>query len=358
MKRILIAGLGQMGKVYINALKKLGVEEAEILGHDIDSVKCNEFKQKFPGVNCFPLLHEDVHEEATSMAIVATNTPSHHKVIAELMSFGIRHLLCEKPIGINMEAVEQIGTAIKETGAKIFTAFLMNFSPSVLKVIEKMQSEDLIMTEGSVVWGKNRKGDKRPTPGDLEDESVHGVGILHRLAGVNQKIQELKVSAQLTYPEFVDPTAQAKAHSLDSSFPERVNATSMVLERIKTDVSETSCVLHSSFLYPHQIRRVSTVLSKQSDPLCPMYSVEMDFDVKTGIGGVEDQLTITTLDGNKVEFFQFACDKILDQTRAFLQAAKGTVDPRLADFDEAKRAVAFSDAVMKSNQLLGATVMV
>ncbi|OGZ64157.1 MAG: hypothetical protein A3A98_04220 [Candidatus Staskawiczbacteria bacterium RIFCSPLOWO2_01_FULL_40_39] len=364
---ILIAGLGQMGTIYINALKKLGVEENSIIGYDIDAKKASVAYEKFPrlqrisslvhdnGLDHYAQACEDLISSAHA-AIVAVNTPSHHKVIIDLMDFGIKHFLCEKPIGISMEAVDEIGAAVKKTCAKVFTAFLMNFSPAILYVIDKMKSEMLIMTEGSVVWGKNRKGDKRPTPGDLEDESVHGAGILHRLAGINQQVKGLNVSASLTYPDFADPAAQAKAHELDSSFPKRVNATSMIIEKIFTDVCMIPCVLHSSFIYPRQIRKVSVVLAKRENPNNPAYSVEMDFDVRTGIGGVEDQITFTALDGNKPEFLLFPCDKILDQTRAFLQAIEVKIDPRLTDFDEARRAVAFSDAVMESHHLAGVVV--
>ena len=200
-----------------------------------------------------------------------------------------------------------------------------------------------------MVWGKNRKGDKRPTHGDLEDESVHGKGILNQLIHINQVVRGSCVSGMLTYPKFTDSLSQGKAHELDTSFPLRVNASSMVLECIKTDRAEVACVMHSSFLYSHQVRRVSLVLSMKDDPLSPVYSVEMDFDVKTGIGGYEDQITITQLDGNKVEFLPFSSDKILDQTQAFIKVPTGVIDPRLTQFEDAERAVAFSQAVFRSH---------
>lgn len=371
-RKIVVVGLGQMGNIYLNALEKIGIDEKDIIGVDIDRKRVEEAKKKFPGVNFtssmvfYNSLDPNTYIEGgcgvdgeIAMAIIATNTPSHHKVIDEIVFWNdIRHVLCEKPLGINTGAVKEIERVIKIQKAQVFTVFLMNFSPAVLHVIEKMQQEGLILTEGSVVWGKNRMGDKRPTPGNLEYESVHGAGILHKLAEVNQQIQKTRVSAQLTYPKFADTDAQTKARLLDASFPENVNASCMILEVIKTDLAQISCVLHSSFLYSHQVRRVSCVLSRKDNPLLPVYSVEMDFDVKTGTGGAEDQLTITTLYGNKVEFLQFACDRILEQTKAFVEAFSGSAaDPRLTGFEEAKRSVAFSEVALLSHQKGGEPIL-
>lgn len=362
---IAIIGLGQMGTLYVAKALAAGIKPQDIVGVDIDPAKVAAAKEKFPSITvlnrtdepamvsftgnrydeieCFPIRHTDA-------AIVATNTPSHHKVLIDLMERGIKQIFCEKPLGLDMTAVDEIRDAMVKHGAQIYTAFLMNFSPALLHLIDKMRAENLVLTEGSVVWGKNRYGDKRPTPGDLEDETVHGVGILHSLCAVNQEIRRIDVTARLTYPKYASPEAQAKAHALDPSFPTEVNASTMAMEHILTDKGEVPCHLHSSFIGAIQTRRVTAVLSRADDPSQPVYSVEFNFDVKTD-GKIVDQLTITTLDGNKVERLEFAADKLLDQAQAFIAAAQGgAVDPRLTDYNKAREAVAFSEAVLKSHR--------
>lgn len=366
-KRIIVVGLGQMGAVYLKALKKLGINDNEILGVDIDLSKVQTAQKNFSGIKFQQgIIFDDYYDPYTSseygvgidalesVAIVASNTPSHHDVVASFVRHGVPYILCEKPLGINIAAVREIEVALEKANSKVFTAFLMNFSPAVLHLIDKMQDEGLVLTEGSVVWGKNRMGDKRPTPGDLEDESVHGVGILHKLASVNQQIVGIQVGSMITYPKFADPTVQAKAHELDPSFPKEVNASTMALEQICTDRGFVSCVIHSSYLYCRQTRRVSAVLSKMDDFAQPVYSVEVNFDIKTE-AGTEDQLTITELVGNKVQQLSFTCDKILEQTKAFIL---GGTDPRLTDFAQARKAVAFSEAVLLSSQRNGEQVLV
>lgn len=243
-----VVGLGQMGGLYVEKMIQLGIAPDHIIGIDIDPEKVAAARNKFIGSSfygnyedvCYPYT-DDLkiwNQGYVDTAIVATNTPSHHKVIIELIARGVKNILCEKPLGIDAAAVEEIREASAKYDAMIYTAFLMNFSPAILHMIQKMQDEGLIMTEGSVVWGKNRFGDKRPTPGDLEDETVHGVGILHALCGINQKIKRAFVVSQLTYPHYASAGAQAKAHELDESFPVTVNASTMAIERIATDKGE------------------------------------------------------------------------------------------------------------------------
>lgn len=365
-KMVMVVGLGQMGKLYVEKLIQSGVAPDRIIGIDIDPEKVLVAREKFPDVSFYKTCDDVIHPYTDDLqiwnhgfidtAIVATNTPSHHRVIIDLMERGVRNILCEKPLGLNMSAVDEIADAMVRCEAQIYTAFLMSFSPAILHVIKRMQDEGLIMTEGSVLWGKNRFGDSRPTPGDLEDETVHGVGILHALCSINQVIRYVFVAAQLTYPNYANVEAQAKAHTLDESFPVTVNASTMAIERISTDRGEVLCNLHSSFLLGSQTRRVTALLSRADDPHQPVVAVEFNFDVKID-GKIIDQLAITTLDGNNVELLEFDCNKLLDQTEAFMAAASGNkIDPRLTGFEEARNAVGFTEAVLQSHKAAGCMV--
>ena len=350
--KIAIIGLGQMGGYYVNTLLKAGVKASAIVGVDIDPAKVAAAKKKFPSI----AFQDSLDSMEVDAAIVATNTPSHHPVLISLMERNVRWLICEKPLGIDMSAINQVRDVMLRTKSYIFTAFLMNFSPALLYVIDKMQTENLVLAEGSVVWGKNRYGDKRPTPGDLEDETVHGAGVLHNLCVVNQEILSIAVMGRLTHPTFASAEAQAKAHALDPSFPTKVNASTMVIESISTNKGEVLCNMHSSFIGSHQVRRVTAVLSRADNPSQPVYTVEFNFDVKTS-SAIVDHLTVTTLDGNTVERLEFVCDKLSDQTKAFMAAARGdAIDPRLTDYNEARKAVAFTEAVLASHQIGGGIV--
>ncbi|MDD5396786.1 MAG: Gfo/Idh/MocA family oxidoreductase [Candidatus Moranbacteria bacterium] len=380
MKKIIIVGLGQMGLVYLKNLLTLGYQESEIVGIDIDSAKTKTIKEQFPGITVLNHLGEqinvspyadDAYEavfasvfagEGISTAIVCTNTPSHHRVIADLADNGVKHIFCEKPLGMNIEAANIIRDAIARTGTKVYAAFLINFSPVLADLTELMKNENLILTEGHVVWGKNRFGNNRPTPGDLEDESVHGVGVLHMLAGINQTIQGINVSGRLTFSKYVDEVVQAKAQALDPTFPaaDAVNSSSMIIEQVVTDRCECLTFgIHSSYIMGVQRREVGVLLCSADDPRKPVYYAGMEFDIRTADGKISDRLTLTKIENNSVEVTEKACNKIMEETRAFLAVADGQAkDPRSTDFAEALMAVRFSDSVLRSHMNGGDVVEV
>ncbi len=351
--KILVVGLGQMGQTYIKTLLAQGHPIGNIFGVDIDTSKAEAAGERFVGLAVSTDLTYmmtyalDPSGEDTA-AIVATTTPSHHTVLIELMEHGVSYILCEKPLAIDMNAMKLIHAKARETQAFIFTGFLMNFSPAILHLMCMMEEEGLILTEGSSVWGKNRFGDTRPTPGDLEDETVHGAGILHSLAKIGQQFKEILVYGRLTYPAYADAAAQAKAAALDPSFPARVNASTMAIETISTDHGEVLISHHSSYLKSAQVRRVTAVLCREDSPSSPVYSIEMNFDVRQD-GTIIDRLAVTMLDGNRTETHEFACNKIAAQTEAFLAARPGCIDPRLCDYNEAQLAVTFTEALTQSH---------
>lgn len=343
--KVIIVGLGKMGQDYIEKVAAHG--NHTIIGIDRDQEKLASVRAKYPEVE----LYDSFTVEATAgtdAAIVATNTPSHHTVIGELYRRGVTQFLCEKPLALTLQAVDE-KIAPVTLNADIYTGFLMNFSPAIAKVQELMRNEELVLTEASVTWGKNRFGDKRPTAGDLEDETVHGIGIVHSIFGATQSIVEVEVVGFLTYPSFASPEAQQRAHALDPSFPVRPNASTMALERIYGVCSNASCVIHSSFVHPVQTRKVTAVLAKTKAADEVVYSVEMNFDQKVE-GKIVDELVITKLANNTKEEFSFECDKLGEQTTAFLNAVqhKDLYDGRLTGFMDARAAVGLSEAILES----------
>jgi predicted dehydrogenase len=102
MKRIAVIGLGHMGKIYISTLVKLGFSQGEIVGVDIRKDRIAEALNLWPKIKMSEsVLDADFWN--VEAAILATNTPSHHKVILDLLKKRITNVFCEKPLGIDLQ---------------------------------------------------------------------------------------------------------------------------------------------------------------------------------------------------------------------------------------------------------------
>lgn len=345
MGKMLVVGVGQMGKTYLKCLVQLGVAPEDILAVDIDPARLAEVKEGWPAIRSGASLDEalgnaGVSPEKISCAFVTVNTPAHHLIIADLCAWGVRWIFTEKPLGLNGEAVKFIEARLES--ARIFTAFLINFSGATEYLIDFLKRENLYLAEAFVEWGKDRTGDSRPTPGDIQDETVHGLGVVNLLAGINQEVRELSVKSSLTFLSYAEPEAQKKARARDASFPEQPNSSSFIIEDLTTSRGRVVIGVHSSFIMLRQTRRVQLTLSG-TDSGIPEYLVWVDFDTKEG-----DILSLKKAGRNQETMtVAFKGNKVLAETEAFLKAAAGgETDPRLTDFKTAKLSVLLTDEII------------
>jgi len=342
--KIAIVGLGYMGKTYVETLLELGFSEDLLVGIDINAEKIKKAVKQWPKIKAYSsVLKASIRD--VDAAIVAANTPSHHRVILDLLTKGVRYIFCEKPLGINLQAVKEIEKGVKTHDGKIYTAFLINFSKAVYKIRELMVMKGLLVSEAYVNWGKDRTEDIRPTPGYLEDEACHGIEVVRFLSQVNQRIRKIEIFGKISHLPYVNKNVQKKAHDLNKLFPLAPNSSSFITETIRTNSGAIFVGIHSSFLNIRQERIVHITLSDMKTVI-PKYLAQMEFDTSEG-----DVLTIRVPSEERKERFVFRTDKVKEEIGAFLDAVAGQrLDSRLTDLNTAKLSVRFSDAVEKSSK--------
>ncbi len=334
---IVVVGLGQMGTHYTKSLLSLGWIADNIIGVDINPEKIAVYQSKYPSIRVLNELPERV-----SVAIVTASTPSHHTVIQALAERGAKWIFSEKPLGIDMQAFSQIMDTVNHYGVQIYTAYLIGFSPVVEQLTSFMKDHNLIMVEGNGVWGKNRVGDKRPSAGNYADESVHAVHLLKRLAKINQSIWGSTTSVELSFDDFVDAEAQARAHAQDESFPLVVDSSTSANIFLESENVTVRIAVHSSFVRPQQVREVSVILAEKQYPAQPRYSVKLEFDVL--LGGVRvDVITLVEISTGETLRSEIQSDKVLLELGAFLDVVKGQIDSRLTDVSESGEIMEYLD---------------
>ncbi len=356
-----IVGAGKMGTLYVKILLNVfNISARNLVIFDVDQKRSLEVGMKF-GVNVASNLTELARK--SDIVIVASSSPSHVPVMIHLISHGVKKIFCEKPLGMEEWEVKDLLELAQENDTKICTAFLINFSAAIAKIVDIMKAGNLVLREASAIWGKNRTGDTRPTPGDLEDESVHAVQILRMLAGVNTQIQKTRVSGLLTYLSYTNSTAQKKAREIDTSFPEVVNSSSFLTHvmTVRQGMYEVEVPMNvqSSYVMAKQARCVYGVLA-HIDNTMPKYSFHIDFDVRHEENdNVNDVLTLTRLRDNNVQVFELSTNKIADEMSAFIEyVGNGSYDPRLTTIEEAVTSVSLSATAEKSNAKSGQWIKV
>ena len=149
--KFVIIGSGNIANTYAIAIQHL--ENAEIVG--VVSKKLNK-PANFSHLPSFHSLHEiDLDFDAV---IVCTPNGYHHVSTIEAASLG-KHVLCEKPIDISLESIDQMINSCKVNKVKLGVAYQRRFSsdnPTVKKLIDENKLGKIFSVDLSV---KNYRDD-------------------------------------------------------------------------------------------------------------------------------------------------------------------------------------------------------
>ena len=191
-KNIWLVGAGQMAVDYHNVLNDLKVPFT-VVGRGIESAI--SFTEK-TGVRPFTgglssFLSKG--PEPFSHAIVAVSAEKLAEITKELLGYGIKNILVEKPAGLNIKEIETVANLTKDKNASVYVAYNRRFYASTLK------AKDIIQKDGGVTsfnfefteW--SHEIEKLETaPGVKENwflaNSTHVVDLAFYLGGMPEKI--------------------------------------------------------------------------------------------------------------------------------------------------------------------------
>ncbi len=145
-KKILVLGVGEMGREYTKVLKALNCNELTIVGRGEKG--CAEYFEK-TGVKAVPggatnWLKEKRPE--IEYAIVAVSVEDLAKATIQLLDYGVKNILLEKPAGLNVEEVGMVCSKADEKDAKVIVAYNRRFYASTLKAQEMIKADGGVLS--------------------------------------------------------------------------------------------------------------------------------------------------------------------------------------------------------------------
>jgi predicted dehydrogenase len=143
-KNILLIGAGQMAIDYHKVLNDLEVPFT-VVGRGESSAKLyfekTGVKPIVGGLKAFLL----DNPKPCSHAIVAVGVEKLAQTTSQLLEYGIKNILVEKPAGLNKEEIESVSKLTKKNNANVYVAYNRRFYASVLK------AKEIIENDGGVI---------------------------------------------------------------------------------------------------------------------------------------------------------------------------------------------------------------
>ncbi len=139
-KKIVVANMGmQFGKAHIEGAMSCGIEIGAICDCDTDALRAAGEKYNIPEEKQYTDYRDIISNKDINAVTVAIPDQQHKQVATDLLRAG-KHVLCEKPLALTREDIEDIVKAANESGCKFMVGQICRFTPAFIKAKEIIDS--------------------------------------------------------------------------------------------------------------------------------------------------------------------------------------------------------------------------
>lgn len=126
-----VLGAGRQGQIHIKNVA-YGIPNAR-LSALADPLKENLDKIEIEGLRKYGDPEKIFTDSSIDAVIIATSTNTHEEMILRACDAG-KHIFCEKPLALSMDAIDRCLKAVRESGVKFMIGFNRRFDPSFTKI--------------------------------------------------------------------------------------------------------------------------------------------------------------------------------------------------------------------------------
>jgi len=139
--RIALCGTGRIGAVHFKSI--IGNPRFELAYIvDIDENHAASFVAQAPGCKYLKTIDEALKDEKLAGVVVCTPTADHKAIILAAVQAG-KAVMCEKPISLKLEEIDECYQEAKKHNVPLFCAYQRRSDPSFVKVFEACKRGDL-----------------------------------------------------------------------------------------------------------------------------------------------------------------------------------------------------------------------
>ena len=170
MKNVAIVGFGGQGNWHFQTTKEQ--KDIKVIGaFDIDDNRVDFMKKQ--GIKAYCSLDEILNDDAVDIVVCATPNDSHKDIVIRSLRAG-KNVICEKPVTMTVEALDQMIEVANETG-KLFSVHQnRRWDSDFLCMKSIADSKEL----GEVIRIESRVHGSRGIPGDWRGTKAAGGGMI------------------------------------------------------------------------------------------------------------------------------------------------------------------------------------
>ncbi|MBS4070819.1 Gfo/Idh/MocA family protein [Algoriphagus aquatilis] len=134
MFKIIVIGIGSIGKRHVSNLIRLGYKNLTLI------TSKPTLGSEYEGFFSSKSLSELMPDHDYSHAIICSPTASHVADLKACIELGVRHIYLEKPVSHTLEGIDEIHNLILKNKVRIQVGFDLHFDPGLTKAKEILES--------------------------------------------------------------------------------------------------------------------------------------------------------------------------------------------------------------------------
>lgn len=190
-----IVGLGAIAPLHIRAILDRGQKITAIC--DVDAARCKKINDEFNlGAKEYSDYNQMIDSGEVDVIHVCLPHYLHSEVICKALSKDV-HVLCEKPLAINFEQLNDIEKAVKNSSATLGVCFQNRYNASVLYLKEFFKGKEITAATANLVWQRDEKyyasgawrGKKQYEGGGVMiNQAIHTLDLLQWFCGMPETV--------------------------------------------------------------------------------------------------------------------------------------------------------------------------
>jgi myo-inositol 2-dehydrogenase / D-chiro-inositol 1-dehydrogenase len=133
-----VIGLGRIGQIHLSNLMHHMPDAEVVIASDV-SLEAHVFAKKM-GVPSVTTVAEDVIQHREVEAVVICSPTPYHVPYSIAAAKEGKHIFCEKPLDVTLEAIQEAEKAVQENGVKLMLGFNRRFDANFSKVRSVVQA--------------------------------------------------------------------------------------------------------------------------------------------------------------------------------------------------------------------------
>jgi predicted dehydrogenase len=164
--RVGVVGCGLIARAHVRGYQEVGPKL--IAGADTSASQRARFRQEYPDVTMYVDYREMLEKEELDLVSVCTWPPFHEEMVVAAAEAGVKGIVCEKPMAVNLGQANHMVQACEQSGTKLVVGHQRRFNRRYVEAKEALQRGEI----GELIEVFGNCG------GDLLTDGTHNVDLI------------------------------------------------------------------------------------------------------------------------------------------------------------------------------------